>query len=466
VSPLRRTWGQRAVLGLNLVLIVACLALAVVFLGSYTRVEAINRYELSGSLTPVVDTGGGRVINVLLVGYDSADGLDPDDPVNIGRRGERNGDVIIVAHLDERHDFAALLSFPRDLWVPIAGTGAEQKINAAYAVGGAKGLIDTIEDHFDIPINHYVEVDFAGFQGLVEAVGSVPVWFDAPARDWNAAAGITQTGFLMEDVGCQELGPEEALAYVRSRFYQTLGLDWEWHTDPRGDLGRIERQQDFLRRLLTRAVDRGARNPFTLRQLVDVALRRVTIDQDLTPSDLLELGERFSGFDPAQLSAYTVPVESGTVGTASVLFARHDRLEPILALFRGAGPYDPATVRVELVHDGVSATQVGAVRSRLAQAGYELAGVTAGEAGPGLAVRHAPGAVHAARALAEALGEAAVVADESLDGRDVVVALGRRGEAPDREADPDPGAPETPEPDPAAPDPPDPAPADPAAACR
>ena len=63
-------------------------------------------------------------------------------------------------------------------------------------------LIDTIEENFDIPINHYVQVDFAGFRGLVDAVGSVPVWFDAPARDFNAAEGISQTGFEALDPGC------------------------------------------------------------------------------------------------------------------------------------------------------------------------------------------------------------------------------------------------------------------------
>jgi polyisoprenyl-teichoic acid--peptidoglycan teichoic acid transferase len=457
----RRSWAQRALLTVNVVLIVACLALAALFRGSYTRVEAISRYQLSGALTPVEQSEGGRILNVLLVGYDSADGLDPDDPIQTGREGERNGDVVIVAHLDERSGSAALLSFPRDLWVPIAGTSSEQKINAAYAVGGAETLIRTIEERFAIPIHHYVEVDFAGFQGLVDAVGSVPVWFDAPARDWNERDGITQTGFEMLETGCQELGPVQSLAYVRSRFYQTMDDEGRWITDPRSDLGRIERQQDFLRRLLVRGIDRGARNPFVLRQLIDVGLERVTIDQALTPQELFDLGQRFRSFDPAELATYTVPVEFGRVGSASVLFVQDEPLEPILQLFRGFPPDDPTTIRVAIDHDGVDAEQLDTVRDLLREEDYEVFAVAASDVAPGIAVRHPPGAYEAAWRLGQTVWPgAAVVLDESLTDRDVLLTLG--GRTPPVAPGPRPGD----EPPSAEPPPPPPTALDPVAACR
>jgi polyisoprenyl-teichoic acid--peptidoglycan teichoic acid transferase len=442
----RRTWPQRGLLALNVVLIVACVGLALVLRDGVTRAESINRMELSAVLSAVEDQDEGRAVNVLLVGKDSSEGLDPDDPIQTGREGERNSDVIIVAHLDERSDTAALLSFPRDLWVPIAGTGSEAKINAAFGVGGARSLIGTIEERFGIPIHHYVQVDFAGFQGLVEAVGSVPVWFDSPARDWNASAGITQTGFEVTEAGCVELDPVDSLAYVRSRYYQTYH-DGQWVTDRRSDLGRIERQQDFLRRLLARAVDQGARNPFTLRQLIDVGLERVTVDQQLTPQDLLDLGRRFSGFDPDDLGTYTVPVQFGTVGTASVLFAQDEVLEPVLEVFRGAAADDPATVRVKLQYEAVEGSQVTDLRDRLTEAGYEVAGAASAPVAPGIAIRYAPGTRAAAARLVEVVWpDAVLVLDETLPGRDVVVALGGAGAAagngpgPGDEADPAGGA--------------------------
>jgi LCP family protein required for cell wall assembly len=363
-------------------------------------------------------------MNVLLVGSDSSAGLDPNDPVQKNRSGEHNGDVIIIAHLDERTDSASLLSIPRDVWGPIAGTHSESKINAAFSVGGAETLIDTIEERFGIPIHHYVQVDFAGFRSLVEAVGSVPVWFAAPARDFNPVEGVSQTGFRT-DAGCIELGPEQALSYVRSRYYQTQGADGRWKIDPEGDLGRIARQQDFLRRLLTRAVDRGARNPFTLRRLIDVALDRVTIDQELTPNNLLDLGRRFSSFDPDELGTYTIPVEFGAVGSASVLFAQEEPLQPLLALFRGAPIADPSTIRVLVQHDGVARSDLDRLTQELTAAGYPKAAPTRAEDAipAGTVVRYAAGTAEAARGVAAALGGVPLALDDTLDGRDVVVSV-------------------------------------------
>ena len=184
----RRTWLQRGVLSLNVIMILLALGAAWLLRQSYGKVSEISRVQLAGSLSPIPEPSepGQRIVNVLLVGSDSSAGLDPNDPIQAGRVGERNGDAIIVAHLNERDGTAALLSLPRDLWLPISGTDREARINSAYAVGGAATLIETIESNFDIPINHYVNVDFAGFKGVVEAVGSVEIFFPTPARDWNA----------------------------------------------------------------------------------------------------------------------------------------------------------------------------------------------------------------------------------------------------------------------------------------
>ena len=95
--------------------------------------------------------------------------------------GQRS-DTIMVAHIDPGKRTGVLVSFPRDLWVPIPGHGTA-KINAAFAYGGAQLTIETIEQDFDVPISHYLEVDFAGFRNIVNAIGSVPIYFPTPARD-------------------------------------------------------------------------------------------------------------------------------------------------------------------------------------------------------------------------------------------------------------------------------------------
>ncbi len=426
----RRSWPQRLLISANVVGIFLALGSAYLIKNSFGRIERIERVELTGSLTPleVGSEPGERVLNVLLVGSDSAASLDPDNPINQGRQGERNGDVIIVAHIDERDGSAALLSFPRDLWLPIAGRDRDAKINSAFAVGGPAMLIDTIEQDFGIPINHYVNVDFAGFQGLVDALGEVEVWFDEPARDWNTRTNSSQTGFEMLERGRQALDGPTALAYVRSRYYQTLDEDGRWvgGLAEASDLNRIKRQQDFLRQVTAQAIASGSRNPFVFNGLIDAAIEHVTLDQELSPALLLDIGNAFREFDSDSLLAYSLPAEFGWVGSASVLFVDEEQAVPILELFRGARVDDPRTVRSEIVHVASRTDEAADLAQSLLIRGFGTApaAVVPLDHG-GIAVRHAPDARQAAEVIAAELAEpVAFVEDPALSGRTVVVSLG------------------------------------------
>lgn len=444
----RRSWGQRMLLVLNVLLIGATLSAAALLNYAGERASSINRVALDRSLTELdASPPGERVINVLLVGSDSSASLDPDDPIQIGRQGERFGDVIIVAHLDERTGQVALLSLPRDLWVPIAGSDRSDRINRAFVTGGPATLIDTIEEAFGVPIHHYVNVDFAGFQGLVEAVESVEVPFDAAARDWNpnaAPSPRSQTGFLMAQPGCASLGPTEALAYVRSRYYQTHDADGGWVTDPTSDLGRIRRQQDFLQRLAQKAIDRGARNPLVLRDLIDTGIENVAIDHELTPALLLELGTTYRSFEPGDLQTYTFPVVDDTVGSNRVLIPQYDLAAPMLELFAGAGFDDPATVGVSVLYQpGADGTvgdgptrlpeDVEMVLDALDEAGFTVDDPEARELTAGLEIRHSPDGAAAAALVAAVLGGGAegaiLVETTALSGRNLVIAVGPEADA-------------------------------------
>lgn len=370
---------------------------------SWQKASSVTRVQLATSLTPPETDGGGpQVINILMVGSDSAAGLDPDSPVLSGRKGERNGDVIIIVHLDERDGSAALLSFPRDLWVEMAASGREAKINKAFATGGPAELIDTIEENFDVPINYFVNVDFAGFEGLVAAVGSVEVYFPEPARDWNPETGATQTGFEMLEAGCQALDPPTALAYVRSRYYQTM-VDGRWKTDPTSDLGRIRRQQEFLQRLGARAIELGARNPFVLSDLIDAALKNVSIDQQLTAQLLIDLGRTYGSFEPGALDSYTFPSRSGMVGAASVELPLLDQAEPLLAYFRGLEADHPSTVGLELVHARAEEENAELLAASLTRRGFDPDVKSASNLDPGVSVVHGPDGAAAALVVAAAL---------------------------------------------------------------
>src|SRR5262249_4937567 len=176
--------------------------------------------------TSVLHRGGnddpGQPMNVLLVGSDNRADLTGADAARNQRdengnlvTGQRS-DTIMVVHVDPRSTKATILSIPRDLWVPIYGTNHSGRINEAYNGGGVQGasrLIKTITTNLGIPIDHYAEVDFVGFKKMVSAVGGVPIYIAAPARDKYSDLNIPQAG-------CITLTGDQALAWVRSRHFQ------------------------------------------------------------------------------------------------------------------------------------------------------------------------------------------------------------------------------------------------------
>lgn len=448
MTHLRRTWGERTILAVNVVAIVASLAAAWSLSKVEQAVASIDRVALEGSLTPrlPVDDGGGEAFNVLLVGYDSAANLDPDDPVQIGRQGERFGDVIIVARIDEANETVRLLSIPRDLWVPIAGLGEERKINQAFAVGGAGTLIDTIEDNLGIPINNFISVDLSGFEGLVEVVDHVDLFFRRPARDFNPSPPSgeprSMSGFEMLESGCRSLGPDQALAFVRSRNFQIYPSDADgdisdddaWVVDgERSDLSRIRRQQTFLEAFIVRAIDLGARNPFVLADLIDEGVKHVTLDQDITPQMLLDIGQAFQSFEPGDLESYSLPTqfEWRNNRTVSVVVLREEELPPLALLMQGVPADDPRTIGVSIERSAeAEATSLDRLADALDRAGFVVPDpVIRTVSSAGVAIRHGLDGVDAAATVRETLVNAnvafdAIELDPTIRGREIVIAVG------------------------------------------
>ncbi len=438
-SGLRRTWPQRLVLAANVVAMLAALAVAWALSAGESAVASINRVELSASLTPLEasDLKGGRAFNVLLVGFDSAANLDPNDPIQIGRVGEQLGDVIIVARIDEVAGTAQLLSFPRDLWVEIAGLNREGKINSAFAVGGPAVLIETIEQNFAIPINNFVSIDLSGFEGLVNVVDFVELFFEYPARDWNerpsSGEARSMSGFAMPNPGCQALQPTNALAFVRSRNFQ-IQVDGHWRyrdgTYGDTDLNRIRRQQIFLEAFIGRAIELGARNPFVLKTLVEDGAQFVTLDQGLTVQTLLDLGRTFNQFEPSELQTYSLPTEFGFVGSASVLNELEDEAEPLLNLMRGLAANDPATVGLSVRADQARLAEAEALVAQLKSEGFDLeTPLTGADTAPGVRLEFGPDGAQAVQLAEVALAAAGVRVDSVRQsslilGREVLITFG------------------------------------------
>jgi LCP family protein required for cell wall assembly len=283
--------------------------------------------------------------NFLVTGADNNSCVDPDSPYApaFGDRsnlGERS-DTIMMWRVNPSTSQVAVLSFPRDLFVDIAGTSRRGRINEAYERDNPQKLIDTIYQNFGINTDHFVQVDFCAFQTLVDAVGGVAVPFATPVRDPN-------TGLDVPVAGCFTFDGDHALAYVRSRKLQYLDPSGEWRQDPTSDLGRISRQQDFLRRTVSRLLSKGAYNPDVAGGLIETLSEYIVADPNLTPRRMLGFAGVLSGVDPTEITTYQINADPRTIQGNAVLVPAigGDNMQAVLAVFRGLATLGDAPVQV------------------------------------------------------------------------------------------------------------------------
>lgn len=421
---LRRSWPQRLVVVASLLVIVSAVASARTVQYVEEVWEQVNRVPVTGTVQYGsellrTDTEPGEPVNFLIVGTDSgtdiADTTAAAQASGVATIGKSLADVIMLLRLDPKAKSAWVLSIPRDLWAEIPGA-QDHKINSAFYIGGASLLVETITSMFDVEINHYVQMDFAGFQQVVDSLGGVPVWFPHPVRDPKSKLDITEPG-------CHVLGGEQALQYVRSRRYTEL-IDGSWRITGGDDFSRIARQQDFLVLALDRAISRGARNPATIAGMIEAGATFVTIDQDLTLGELVSLAQDFSDFNPEnlqrqRLEVYTLFWPDGRYkGEAAYRQAN----EPILDIFRGeADSLSPSEVSLTVA--GFNDFSREDASTSLAGEGFDVQGSLSSPAIPETVVLHGPDDAKAAMTVARYLEPVPyVMADDGVGG--VVVVLG------------------------------------------
>ena len=201
--------------------IILVLFLAVVGMGAKLYWDASKSmdktYEtVERSKKSQVNLNNKEPFSVLLLGIDTGD----DGRVEQGR-----SDTTIVATVNPRDKQTTLVSLARDTYVDIPGQGKQDKLNHAYAFGGASLAMDTVENYLNIPINHYVSINMAGLKELVNAVGGIEV---------NNNLTFSQDGYDFT-IGKISLDGEQALSYSRMRY-----------EDPNGDYGRQERQRKVI----------------------------------------------------------------------------------------------------------------------------------------------------------------------------------------------------------------------------
>lgn len=303
--------------------VVALLALLVGYVGVLVGAAllGLERVDLAAG-TERPPPGPGQTW--LLVGSDSRADLTEAERAELSTGGgdARLTDTILM--LTTAPDgVATLISIPRDSLVEIPGYG-QNKINAAYAFGGPALLVQTVEQATGVHVDGYVEVGFDGFYRIVEAVGGVEVCLEQPMADERAGIDLP--------AGCQVLGGADALGYVRARY-----------SDPRGDLGRVERQREFLQALAQRATSPAVLlNPLRSVPLAVATGQALTVGTGTGPVDLARFSLAMLRATGPGGQMLTVPIGGdATTDVGSVLLWDAERAPALWSAVRAGTPVPP-----------------------------------------------------------------------------------------------------------------------------
>jgi LCP family protein required for cell wall assembly len=262
------------------------------------RDAAIDRIEVQAP--PSLD----GAVNILLVGTDSRpDGGALADATVTGSRS----DTMVIVRL-QADGSVGVLPIPRDLRDPASGN----RVNGAYA-GGPQALIDTIHSVTGLPIDHYVELDFQGFMGLVDELGGVRLAVDRPLVDHDS-------GLILDPSPCATLDGETALALARARHVEG---------DDSGDFGRMARGQAALTALVAELSDAGA-DPATIDGLTRVLADHAAVDEGLTLDRMTELAHALAAAGPERVTATTLPVVPFDTDEGASMLALAPEAAPVL----------------------------------------------------------------------------------------------------------------------------------------
>jgi LCP family protein required for cell wall assembly len=224
-----------------------------------------------------------------------------------------NSDVVMILHLNPTTKTVSILSIPRDLFVPNARIGGANKIDAALYQGPTQ-LVAAIQEDFGIPIQHYVELNFDSFAGVVNALGGINMYFPEPVYD-------PESDLDVQVVGCHHLNGFHALQVVRARHMVhkgpgvTSSNPADWTPEAQSDLARIRRDHEFLRVLATAVAKKGLSNPLTDRDIITEVAPQLVVDSGLSAGHMINLVLTYHSVNINGAPQLTLPVAEDTFGS-------------------------------------------------------------------------------------------------------------------------------------------------------
>lgn len=416
-SPRRhRRWWRGVIVGF-LILANALVGFALYTLNSAQTAFRDNAEQNTAVVPELVarSSAASEPVTFLMIGSDTREGL--DSLQNFGPSAGARGDVIMLLKVYPGTGTAQILSLPRDLLVDIPGHGTD-RLNAAYAYGGAPLMVRTVRQVTGLPINHYVEVDFVGFQALVDELGGVYMEFPHPARDLNSGLSV--------EAGRQLMDGSQALAYARSRHYEEL-RDGDWVPVDADDFGRTHRQQQLILAILARL--KRPSNVTEAGAIVASFAQHLTVDAALAQSSLVQLAFSMRGINGSSIETATLPGRIGDFEGMSIVRMVHPAADDMIVAFANGHALTAEVTelhRLEVLNGNGVSGSAGRMSEILEQQGFEIASV--GEAdrkdfeNTTIIVR--PEALEQAQYLVDLIGFGEVSTGALAEGIDAVVIVG------------------------------------------
>jgi LCP family protein required for cell wall assembly len=350
---------------------------------------------LSGALTTGQEVGSE---NILMVGSTSRCALAVQNPAyglcSQGVNGV-NSDVIMILHADPTTHKLALLSIPRDLFIPNARSTGANKIDAGL-VEGLSQVVSAIEEDFGIPIQHAVSLNFDQFANIVDALGGINMKF--PVSVYDAESGLN-----VQAAACVHLNGTQALQVVRARHLQydqgtTSAYAQDWPQEAQSDLARIQRDHEFLRVLATATAKKGLTNPISDLSLINSVKADLTFDQSWSVTDMTNLVLAFHSINIDSVPQLTLPVsvvldpngpsgdylyQGGNYGQVEFPAQSADQaaVNEVLGIsnstdsMTGQALPAPSTVSVSVMNGSGAANQAATTSASLAALGFKTVGV-------------------------------------------------------------------------------------------
>jgi LCP family protein required for cell wall assembly len=226
-----------------------------------------------------------------------------------------NSDVTMILHADPAHHRLALLSIPRDLFIPNARSSGANKIDAGLFEGLTQ-LVAAVEEDFGIPIQHAISLNFDQFANVVDALGGINMHVPMSLFDWGGPPppdGTGSSGLNIEAASCVHLNGIQALQVVRARHLRYKSPEsssdpYYWTQEQQSDLARIRRDHEFLRVLATAVSKKGIGNPIADLRLIDSVRGDIQFDQTWPTNDIANLVLSFHSVNIDAVPQLTLPV--------------------------------------------------------------------------------------------------------------------------------------------------------------